>query len=406
MREKIKKIAKEREAELIQIRRTLHQHPELALQEVETARLLADNLRKLPGITVYEHMAEGTGVVGILKGSKGPGKCVMLRADIDALPIEEQTDTEFKSKNPGKMHACGHDAHATWILGAAMILSQLRDEFCGTVKFVFQPGEECGKGAMALIEKDQILENPKVDAVFAAHAWPTVRAGKIGIAAKYAFGCPGGFSLKIIGKGGHGSWPYECINPITIAVQICSALQAVVAENLDSTEPRVISIGSIHAGDAGNIIPDECIVRGTFRATEMEIMEQIAAQIERVVDGITAMHGAKYELDVFIGGEAVKNDPAMIALSKKSAEEILGEGNCYIIDKKHLGGENFAEYSSRVPGCYMFVGIANDQTEGRFGLHSPIFEIDEEVLAPAAAVFANIVLNYFNQETEVEKCLN
>ena len=405
MREKIKKISKEREAELIQIRRTLHQHPELALQEVETARLLADNLRKLPGITVYEHMAEGTGVVGILKGSKGPGKCVMLRADIDALPIEEQTDTEFKSKNPGKMHACGHDAHATWILGAAMILSQLRDEFCGTVKFVFQPGEECGKGAKALIEKDKILENPKVDAVFAAHAWPTVRAGKIGIAAKYAFGCPGGFTIKIIGKGGHGSWPYECINPITVANQICMALQAVVAEKVDSTEPRVISICSIHAGDAGNIIPDECVIRGTFRATEMCIMKQVSSEIENVVSGITAMHGAKYEMNVFVAGEAVKNHPDMIVLSKKSAEEILGEDNCYIIDKKHLGGENFAEYSSRVPGCYMFVGIATDRTEGKFGLHSPVFEIAEEVLAPASAVFANIVLNYFEQETEVEKCL-
>ncbi|MDD6441748.1 MAG: M20 family metallopeptidase [bacterium] len=405
MKSKIEEIVREKEAELIQIRRSLHQCPELALQEVETSRLIAENLKKIPGVTVYDHMAEGTGVVGILEGKKGPGKCVMLRADIDALPIEEQVDTEFKSKNPGKMHACGHDAHATWIIGAAMILSQLRDEFCGTVKFVFQPGEECGKGAKALIEKDKILENPKVDAAFAAHAWPTVRAGKIGIAEKYAFGCPGGFTIKIIGKGGHGSWPYECINPITIAVQICSALQAIVAEKIDSVEPRVISIGSIHAGDAGNIIPDECVVSGTFRATEMAIMKQIATQIENVVAGITAMHGAQYELDVHIGGEAVINDPKMLALSKKSAEEILGEGNCYIIDRKHLGGENFAEYSSRVPGCYMFVGIATDRTEGKFGLHSPIFEIAEEVLAPASAVFANIVLNYF-EGTEVKKCLS
>lgn len=396
MKKDVRNIAKEVEEELIQIRRRLHQHPELALREVETAEIIAETLKKIPAMTVYENMAEGTGVVGILEGKKGPGKCVMVRADIDALPIEEQLDVEFRSQNPGRMHACGHDAHAAWILGTAMVLSRLREEFCGTVKFVFQPGEECGKGATALIEKDHILENPHVDAVFAAHAWPTVRAGQIGIAAKYAFGCPGGFSLKIIGKGGHGSWPYQCINPITVAMQIYSALQGVVAENIDSVEPRVISIGAIHAGDAGNIIPDTCTMNGTIRATEMSVMKQIAEEIENVTANITAMHKANYELHVNIGGAAVENDPEMIALCKASAEEILGEGNCYIIDKKHLGGENFSEYSSRVPGCYMFVGIGTDRTEGKFGLHSPIFEIAEEVLAPTAAVFANLVLNYLS----------
>lgn len=396
MKDKILNIANEIENKLIQIRRELHQHPELALHEVETAKIIAKNLREIPGITVYENMAEGTGVAGILEGKRGAGKCVMLRADMDALPIEEQLDVDFKSVNPGCMHACGHDAHAAWIIGAAMILSRLREDICGTVKFVFQPGEECGKGATALVEKNKILQNPHVDAVFAAHAWPTVRAGQIGIAAKYAFGCPGGFTLRIIGKGGHGSWPYQCINPITVAVQICSALQAVVAENIDSVEPRVISIGSIHAGETGNSIPDTCTIKGTIRATEMSIMKQIAEEIENVAAGITAMHKAKYELQMHINGNAVENAPELINLSKESAEEILGTGNCYIIDKKHLGGENFSEYSSRVPGCYMFVGIATDRTEGKFGLHSPVFEIAEEVIAPASAVFANIVFNYFS----------
>jgi amidohydrolase len=339
-------------------------------------------------------MAEGTGVVGILKGEKGDGKCIMIRADIDALPITEQLDIDFKSENPGCMHACGHDAHATWVIGAAMILSRLRTEFGGTIKFVFQPGEERGGGAAALIEKDKILENPPVDAVFAAHAWPTVRAGQIGIAAKYAFGCPGKFSFQIIGKGGHGSWPYECINPITIASQICLALQGVVSEKINSTEPRVISIGSFHGGEAGNIIPDVCTVQGTFRATEMAIMEQIKSEIENTVTAITAMHHAKCELDVRIHGKAVKNAPELVQLCKRSGEEILGDGNCYIINEKHLGGENFSAFSSRVPGCYMFAGIATDRTEGKFGLHSPIFEVAEDVISPTSAVFADIAINY------------
>ncbi len=205
MREKILEISKEIEPKLIEIRRTLHQHPELALEEFKTAKIVAETLKDIPGIDVFENMSDGTGVVGILKGEKGCGKCIMLRADIDALPIEEQLNVPFKSQNPGCMHACGHDAHAAWLLGAAMILGRLRKEFGGTVKFVFQPGEERGRGARSLIEKDKILENPPVDAVFAAHAWPTVRAGQIGIAAKYAFGCAGVFSIKVTGKGGHGS---------------------------------------------------------------------------------------------------------------------------------------------------------------------------------------------------------
>lgn len=403
MKERLIRVSKEIENELIQIRRNLHMHPELALCETETARIIAEELKKIPGITVYEHMSDGTGVVGILEGKKGPGKCVMLRADIDALPIEELLDLPFKSKNPGCMHACGHDAHATWMIGAAKILSHFQEEFCGTVKFVFQPGEERGKGAKAFVEKDHILENPKVDAVFAAHAWPTVRAGQIGIAEKIAFGCPGGFSIKIIGKGGHGSWPYECVNPITAAVQIYSALHSVVAENIDSVEPRVISIGSIHAGNAGNIIPDVCVMEGTVRATEMHIMVQIKEEIERVVAGISAMHGTKYEIQYHMGGDAVRNDPELRALSQKSAKEILGDENCYIIERKHLGGENFAEYSTRVPGCYLFIGIATDETEGKFGLHSPNFQVAEEVIAPASAVFANIVMNFFEAESLFEK---
>lgn len=398
MKERIISISKEIEEELIQTRRQLHRHPELALQEVRTAKFIAEKLKVIPGMTVMEGMAEGTGVVGILRGGKGDGRCVMLRADMDALPVEEQTDCEFRSEEPGKMHACGHDAHVTWILGAAMILGRIRDSFAGTVKFVFQPGEERGLGAGALIEKNRILENPKVDAVFAAHCWPSVRAGRIGIAEQYAFGCPGGFEIRITGKGGHGSWPYLCVNPITCAVQIYTALQGIAAEEIDSVEPRVITIGSIHAGEAGNIIPDTCVMKGTIRATRMDIMKQMAARIKETAEAVASMHGASAEFQVHMGDGAVENNPQLVELCRESADEILGKDQCYIIRKKHLGGENFSMYSSRVPGCYMFVGIATDRTEGKFGLHSPVFEVAEEVLAPAAAVFAEVAVNYFKRE--------
>lgn len=393
----IKSISWEIEPVLISIRRELHMYPELAAEEYRTAELIAKTLREIPGMEVFEGLAEGTGVAGILTGASPDGACVMLRADIDALRVQEDLPLPYRSRIQGQMHACGHDVHATWILGAAMILSRIRSEWSGTVKFVFQPGEECGKGAIPLVYENHILEDPKVDAVFAGHVWPTVSAGQIGIAEKYAFGCPGGFELRIKGKGGHGSWPHQCINPITAAVQIYQAFESILADNIDPVEPRVISIGSIHAGEAGNIVPDICTMKGTIRATEHNVMEQLADRMEEIVSHICAMHHAEYEFSCrrngVAGGKAVINDPAMTEIAKASASAILGDGNCFIIHRNHLGGENFSEYSSRVPGCYIFVGNETEENKGKFGLHSPEFKVNEEIISPAAAVFAQIVIN-------------
>lgn len=392
----IKDIASTIEPELIDFRRDLHMHPELSGEEVRTAGRIAAALRNIPGMQVTEHLSIGTGVTGILRGNGGDGKCVMLRADIDALPVEEMTDVPFKSTYPGKMHACGHDAHATWLLGAARILGSMRDCFSGTIKFVFQPAEERIGGAYDYIHKDRILDNPQVDAAFAAHAWPAVEAGRIGIAAEYPFGCAGKFSVTFIGKGGHGSWPYKARNPITAAVQFCQTAPDIVANKLDSVEPRVISVCSIHAGEPGisNIIPDTCLVEGTARATDPAILEKIGIELERAANAISMMHGIDYQAEIKMKGKPVHNDPDLVALVRSCAGEIVGDDRAYIMNKKHLGGEDFSLYSELAPSCYFFAGIAAPEDDETPDLHSPYFKLHEGVISTVSQTLALSALEF------------
>lgn len=380
---------KEIEEQLIAFRRSLHEYPELSMEEHRTAEKIAEALREIEGMEVHTGLAGGTGVMGILKGNL-PGKCVILRADIDALPVLEDNDLEFKSKNVGCMHSCGHDGHATWILGSALLLSRLKGEFPGTVKFVFQPGEEIGRGAKEMILDDKILENPKVDMAFAAHAWPSIPSGKIGIARKYAFGCPGSFQVTITGKGGHGSWPHKSVNPIMTACQICTTLPRILAERVNVIDPRVISIGTIHAGTVGNIIPDECTFSGTVRSTKRETFTKIFDEIENIVKHTCEMDGVQYTFSKRGSVDAVENNAELVNVCCDCAKKVLGEENGYIIEEDNLGGENFSEYSIRVPATYMFVGI---QQEGiaPFDLHSPEYILDESVLVNASKVFAALI---------------
>lgn len=392
--EKILYYAKKIEPILISLRREFHAHPELSFKEYRISKRIAEELFKIVGIEVRENLADGTGVMGILEGEK-PGKCILLRADIDALPIEEKTDLEYKSQNEGCMHACGHDAHITWLLGTAMILSELRSELPGTVKFVFQPAEEIGKGARLMIEEDHVMENPDVDMAFAAHAWPTVEAGKIGIAQRYPFGCAGGFRLTIHGKGGHGSMPHQAVNPIMIASQICMMLPQIAALRVDAIDPAVVSVGAISSGElkAGNIIPDTCMMSGTIRSTQAAILDTVNIEIERIIKMCCEPYGVTYEYTSHWGKEGVRNHPELVDLCEHAAKEILGEENAYVIHRDNLGGEDFACFSRLVPSVYMYAGIKSESAEEIYGLHSPKFKIDECVLSNVAAVFAKLVFD-------------
>ena len=296
--EQIKQKAAEYAEYLTEFRRDLHRHPELSMQERRTAQKIEEALKQIPGMEVQAGLVGGVGVVGLLRGKKGPGKTVLLRADIDALPIQETTGLPFCSQNEGVMHACGHDGHTAWLLGAAKILADLQEEFCGCVKFVFQPGEEGGGGGRKMVQEENVLENPKADAVFAAHAWPEIPAGQVHVARRCGFGYPGSFAIQVIGRGGHGSWPSQCVDPIAVANQIYGGLQQIISRRLPETAARALSVCTIHSGpqDKSNIIPDCCTMTGTIRTDSEPAMQQMIAQIQQVAQGVAQANDARAEV--------------------------------------------------------------------------------------------------------------
>ncbi|RHF77875.1 amidohydrolase [Dorea formicigenerans] len=386
----IKSKAKEIEEELVSIRHELHKHPELGVELHETHDIISRELHKIPELEVQEHKAGGSGVIAILHGGKPEGKTVLLRADIDALPIEEEVDSPYKSEKQGCMHACGHDGHAAWLIGAAKILASIREEWGGCIKFVFQPGEEIGRGAMELVKEDHVLENPKVDMAFAAHGWPTVESGKIGIARRYAFGCVGAFAVEIIGKKGHASWPEQTIDPIAVANEVYQHIPAILARKISGTDSGIMSVTYMQAGveKIKNVIPQICKFGGTMRTTKRETMEKMAVELKNELRAICEVYGAAYKSDIKIHGGAVENSPILLDQVREAAGEILGQEQSYIIEGDNLGGENFSEYSNRVPAVYMFIGIKPKDKAEIPGLHSPIYQFDDGVLANASSVFA------------------
>lgn len=393
--QRIRRLAKEEEKDMIRIRHALHKVPELGIHLPQTYAVILKELKQIPGMNITEHAAGGYGLVGTMYGNAGKGRTVLLRADIDALPVEEPKNNAVHSEYPGCMHACGHDGHASWIIGAAKILSKLRDAWGGCVKFVFQPGEEVGKGARELIEQDKVLENPGVDMAFAAHGWPSVESGKIGIARRYAFGCVGCFHIKIKGKKGHASWPEETTDPISVANEIYQHMPSVLSRKLPGTEAKVFSVTYMQAGDrkVRNVIPEFCEFGGTMRAADQNVLKSMGEELEKEVEAVCNVAGAEYEADIQTHGRAVKNDAALLPGVEEAARRILGDDKVYFIEHDHLGGENFAEFSSRVPSVYLFVGIRPENKEKIPGLHSPEYQFDDQVLAGAAGVFA--ALGYF-----------
>lgn len=400
MNSRIKDIAEEIQDLLIEIRRNLHQTPELAFEEYYTSEMIVDQLKKLDGMEISTGYAGGTGIIGILRGKKdGSNQCVMIRADMDALPIEENNDLSYRSKQNGKMHACGHDAHITWTLGAAMILTRLQEDFAGTVKFVFQPAEETASGARKMVE-EQVLESPKVDIAIGAHGFPQYDTGKIIIPQKNAFSAARSLYIKVIGKGGHGSWPQDCVDPIAVANQIYMSLQQIISRKMKPADASVLTVGSIHAGpmDKGNIIPNECVLRGTLRHNTMEGMESMVRCVEELAHHIAVANGAKVIVECPYGVEPVINDKSCSIIFKHSAEEIVGKENVEMLEENNLGGEDFYHYSKQVKSVYFFVGCAPKDKVGTFSLHSSDFCIDESILGNVAAVLANAAVWFLEKK--------
>ena len=374
---------------LIQIRRHLHQNPELGLVENTTAEYLAAVLESL-GLEVTRGVG-GTGVVALLRGGR-PGKTVALRADMDALPVQEENEVPYKSQKPGVMHACGHDAHMTCSVGAAMILAELRESIAGNVKFIFQPAEETPGGAQPMIAEG-VLENPKVDAIVGGHVWGSLDSGKIEVKAGPVMASSDIIRLTIRGKGGHAAQPHTTIDPVVIGCEIVGALQKIVSRQSDPAEAVVISISVFKAGEVFNVIPNDAYLEGAVRTLSNELRQAIPRKIEAVIRGITEAYGATYELDYFLGYPVTVNDAAVTESVRRSAVKILGEANVGISAKASMGAEDFSYYLLEVPGTYIRIGIRNLEKGISHEIHNPKFDIDEDIFKTIPAVYAQAILD-------------
>lgn len=389
MKEKIEQLAEKHLERIMEIRRELHRFPELGFKEFKTAEIIKKELDRI-GIP-YESEIAVTGIVGLIKGKK-EGKTVLLRADIDALPIDEESRCEFKSEIAGNMHACGHDGHAAGLLGAAMILNELKDEIAGNVKLVFQPAEEGPGGAEPMI-KAGILENPKVDAAFAAHLWGYLNEGEVHLKEGPMMASPDIFNIKVIGKGGHGAVPQESIDPIVITCQIVNSLQTIVSRKINPLDPVVITCGRIQGGDCHNVIPNEVELEGTIRTFNEETRNWVPKVMEDLIRGITTSQGAAYEFKYEPKYPALINDKYMTSFAKESLKKVVGEENVFDLKEPNMGGEDFAYFAQKVPSAFIFVGIANNKSEPVIH-HNPYFKWDSKNVGILAQSLSQIAIDY------------
>ncbi|MDA8234298.1 MAG: amidohydrolase [Clostridia bacterium] len=376
-------------ARVIEWRREIHRNPELGFEEEKTAALVAGVLEGL-GLEVTR--VAGTGVVGLLRGAK-PGKTIALRADMDALPIEEESGVDFASGCPGVMHACGHDAHTAILLGTATVLTGLREQLSGQVKFIFQPSEERPPGGAEPMIAEGVMESPTVDTVVGLHVVPHLPAGFVGVKPGSVMAAADNFDLAILGKGGHGATPHLTVDPIVIAAEVVLALQAIPSRRVDPLEPIVITVGEIKGGQAPNIIPEKVYLRGTIRTLNQILRSKAPKLIEQTVKGITEAHGAAYELEYQPGYPVVINHEETVQLVREAASQVLGEDRVVVIPRPTMGGEDFAFFAQKAPGCFFFLGVAR-QGEVIYPWHHPKFNLDEEALPAGVAVFCQTVVDF------------
>jgi amidohydrolase len=391
--EKIKNVSKEIFPSLVKLRRELHQYPEIACNEYKTSERIAKELKKL-GIDVKKGIAK-TGVAGVLnKGSRG--KTVALRADMDALPIIEQTKFPYKSKNKGLMHACGHDVHVACVIGAAKILTRLKEELPGKVKFIFQPSEEVPPGGAKPMIEAGVLTNPEVSGVFALHCDSVIPVGKIGVREGPAMAQADSFDIVISGIGGHGARPHLGVDAIVVASQVVQALQTIASRKIDPVKPVVITIGKIEGGTARNIICDRVVLKGTARSLSKQVARRIPTLLKTIVSGITKSAGASFELDYSPGYPVLINHPRATDLARSTVARMFGKQAVFEISKPTMGGEDFAYYLQKVPGSFLRLGIRNPKKHAVYPWHHPKFTVDEDAIKVGSAVLTGIAFDFLS----------
>lgn len=373
-------------------RRDLHIHPEIGYEEVRTSAIVAEHLQRL-GLEVQTGIGK-TGVVGIWRGLE-PGPTIGLRADMDALPIQDAKQTSYASQTEGKAHLCGHDAHTTMLMGAAELLTSIGRPASGNIKFVFQPAEEGLAGADAMIQ-DGVLEHPHVDAMAGLHVFPSLQIGEVSVCKGVAFASADFFTLRIIGKGGHGARPHEGVDAITVSAQVISALQQITSRMIDPLETAVVSIGQIQGGTMAAAIASEVNMQGTVRTLSAEVRAQMPIKIRQVIEGIVSSFGADYELDYQMNYPVVKNDNQMVDFLTATCD-LMAAGPEWQYTRPSTGGEDFAFYAEKVPAVFFRLGTSNGQPETSYPLHHPMFDLDESALPYGVAMLSAIALHYLDQ---------
>jgi hippurate hydrolase len=386
LQQKIKELANKYAPEFIEVRHHLHAHPELSYQEFETSKFVQT---KLAGYNIPFQVKATTGVVGVIEGKNPQSRVVALRADMDALPILEENEVSYKSTKPGVMHACGHDVHTTCLLGAAKILSQTKDEWEGTVKLVFQPGEEKNPGGASLLIKEGVLENPKPQGIFALHVNPQLEVGKLSFRDGKVMASADEIYITIKSKGGHAAAPHLTADTILIASHLIIALQQVISRNRDPFSPSVLSITSFQGGHTTNVIPSEVKLMGTFRAMDEEWRFKAHDIIRKVATELVHSMGAEIDLHIDVGYPTVYNHEKLNAIAKNIAQHYMGAE--YVEEtEKRMGAEDFGYYSQQIPGCFFRLGTANKQKGITSGVHTPKFNIDEKAIEIGIGIMATL----------------
>jgi amidohydrolase len=390
--EKIQSLAAAYTAETVANRRHIHQHPELSFHEFETQAYVKEQLAQMG---IESTPLANTGLVALIKGNKPERRVVALRADMDALPILETNDVPYKSKNPGVMHACGHDVHTASLLGTAHILQSIKDSFEGTVKLIFQPAEEKAPGGASIMIQEGVLENPKPASIFGQHVATNVPVGKIGFREGMYMASTDELYIKVIGKGGHGAMPDACVDPIVIASHIIVAMQQIISRNKNPKLPSVLTFGKIEGLGATNVIPDEVNIAGTFRAMDEVWRAEGLAKMKKLAEGIADAMGGSAVFEVLKGYPFLQNNPELTRKAKAAAIAYMGAENVVDLDL-WMAGEDFAFYTHHVDACFYRLGVRNEAKGLIHGVHTPSFDIDEKALAIGPGLMAWLAVSELN----------
>lgn len=380
--------------ELVRMRRHLHRHPELSFEEYGTAAFVASELDKL-GIA-YEQGVCGTGVIALIRGNNPGKQCIALRADMDALPIQEANETEYRSVNNGVMHACGHDVHTTCLLGAATILQEYKDRFEGTIKLIFQPGEEKSPGGANLLVKAGVLENPSPRAIYGLHVYPQLPAGTAGFRSGQYMASADELYITIKGQGGHAALPQQTVDPIAVAAMVITGLQQLVSRKSNPLFPTVLTFGKIAGGHTTNVIPDTVELEGTLRTFDETWRREALELIQNMTRHICAAYGAEAIIDIPEGYPSLFNDPDTTAKAQSFAQDFLGADHVSDLDLR-MGAEDFSFYTLHTKGCFFRIGTSRNNEQYTLPVHNARFDIDESALKTGAGLMSYIALRSLQQ---------